>query len=240
MQCSTDLSTLKPELEQLAMKHSEGEGKILELQSQVDLLHKELSLTNERERRKDQLIDLQRSKQERTEAELSSLRQINERQQKEIAVLERSLHSAQDLLGEIELNSVVVNSSSAQGAQNGVNGVNCDSPDKELGNVYGDEVDLLACEQTAADSCYPPLLVNNSSYLSNHSSSASGSLMTSSAITHQSHNTSSNPQYIQNSTIPPSTQNAHSHTSLRGSAGAQPVKKNVTFNSLRSTKIDLE
>ncbi|XP_075263902.1 uncharacterized protein LOC142355706 isoform X2 [Convolutriloba macropyga] len=137
MQCSTDLSTLKPELEQLAMKHSEGEGKILELQSQVDLLHKELSLTNERERRKDQLIDLQRSKQERTEAELSSLRQINERQQKEIAVLERSLHSAQDLLGEIELNSVVVNSSSAQGAQNGVNGVNCDSPDKELGNVYG-------------------------------------------------------------------------------------------------------
>ena len=70
---------------------------------------------DERERRKDQLIDLQRSKQERTEAELSSLRQITERQQKEISVLERSLHSAQDLLGEIELSAAVASASVSNG-----------------------------------------------------------------------------------------------------------------------------
>ncbi|XP_063710967.1 keratin, type 1 cytoskeletal 11-like isoform X2 [Symsagittifera roscoffensis] len=173
MDCSADLSSLKPELDKLLDKNSESEAKILELQSQVDLLHKELSLTNERERRKDQLIDLQRSKQERTEAELSSLRQITERQQKEIAVLERSLHSAQDLLGEIELNS---------GAGGGGGGGG-DSSEREMSQVYGED-GLLDCGD---------LVINhNSNSVSSsalpHSSSASGSLMSSSATgTHHHH-----------------------------------------------------
>ncbi|XP_063710968.1 coiled-coil domain-containing protein 62-like isoform X3 [Symsagittifera roscoffensis] len=174
MDCSADLSSLKPELDKLLDKNSESEAKILELQSQVDLLHKELSLTNERERRKDQLIDLQRSKQERTEAELSSLRQITERQQKEIAVLERSLHSAQDLLGEIELNS---------GAGGGGGGGGDSRSEREMSQVYGED-GLLDCGD---------LVINhNSNSVSSsalpHSSSASGSLMSSSATgTHHHH-----------------------------------------------------
>ena len=52
----------------------------------------------ERERRKGQLLELQKSKQERTESELSHIRNLYERQQKETALLQLNFENTKDLL----------------------------------------------------------------------------------------------------------------------------------------------
>lgn len=54
-----------------------------------DLVH-----AAEREKRKDQLVELQKSKQERTDAELSSLRQIYERTRRDLEALYHSIESS--------------------------------------------------------------------------------------------------------------------------------------------------
>ncbi|XP_032234151.1 coiled-coil domain-containing protein 62 isoform X3 [Nematostella vectensis] len=60
-------------------------------------LQKELFLSGEREKRKDQLLDLQKSKQERTDSELQSLRQICERQQRDISYMQMQLQNNHDM-----------------------------------------------------------------------------------------------------------------------------------------------
>ena len=50
----------------------------------------------EREKRKDQLLDLQRSKQDRTDAELTSLRQAYERQHRDLSLLQLNMESQRD------------------------------------------------------------------------------------------------------------------------------------------------
>ncbi|KAJ7387499.1 Coiled-coil domain-containing protein 62 [Desmophyllum pertusum] len=62
------------------------------------VLQKELFLAGEREKRKDQLLDLQKSKQERTDSELQNLRQICERQQRDISYMQLQLQSSHDML----------------------------------------------------------------------------------------------------------------------------------------------
>ncbi|KAK3729808.1 hypothetical protein QZH41_013335, partial [Actinostola sp. cb2023] len=57
-----------------------------------------LILTGEREKRKDQLLDLQKSKQERADAELQNLRQICERQQRDISYLQMQLQTNQEAM----------------------------------------------------------------------------------------------------------------------------------------------
>jgi len=80
--------------------YSNEDGYQAELsQVKQDLLstQKELFLAGEREKRKDQLIELSKSKQERTDNELQSLRQIYERQQKELMYLQHQIQD-QDVL----------------------------------------------------------------------------------------------------------------------------------------------
>ncbi|XP_070573436.1 coiled-coil domain-containing protein 62-like isoform X3 [Ptychodera flava] len=61
-------------------------------------LKKELQIANEREKRKDQLLELQKSRQDRVEAELNNLRQVYDRQQKEMALMQLNLESKDELL----------------------------------------------------------------------------------------------------------------------------------------------
>jgi len=50
----------------------------------------------EREKRKDQLLELQKSKQERTDRELSTLRQMYELQQHKLATLRKELTESRE------------------------------------------------------------------------------------------------------------------------------------------------
>jgi hypothetical protein len=56
------------------------------------------SISGEREKRKDELVELQKSKQERADAELCNLRQIYERQQRDLSLLHLNLESSKELL----------------------------------------------------------------------------------------------------------------------------------------------
>ncbi|XP_064619960.1 coiled-coil domain-containing protein 62-like isoform X2 [Lineus longissimus] len=86
---------------ELGSNRSANEEQFIEsekLKSEIQELKKELELAAEREKRKDELVDLQKSKQERADAELGNLRQIYERQQRDLSLLHLNLESSKDLL----------------------------------------------------------------------------------------------------------------------------------------------
>jgi len=76
----------------------EVQAELAKAKQEVLVLQKELFLSGEREKRKDQLLDLQKSKQERTDSELQNLRQICERQQRDISYMQLQLQSSHDML----------------------------------------------------------------------------------------------------------------------------------------------
>lgn len=76
----------------------EVQAELAKTKQEILVLQKELFLSGEREKRKDQLLDLQKSKQERTDSELQNLRQICERQQRDISYMQLQLQSSHDML----------------------------------------------------------------------------------------------------------------------------------------------
>lgn len=76
----------------------EVQAEVAKTKQEILVLQKELFLSGEREKRKDQLLDLQKSKQERTDSELQNLRQICERQQRDISYMQLQLQSSHDML----------------------------------------------------------------------------------------------------------------------------------------------
>ncbi|XP_044170801.1 LOW QUALITY PROTEIN: coiled-coil domain-containing protein 62-like [Acropora millepora] len=76
----------------------EAQAELGKTKQEVLVLQKEIFLSGEREKRKDQLLDLQKSKQERTDSELQNLRQICERQQRDISYMQLQLQSSHDML----------------------------------------------------------------------------------------------------------------------------------------------
>jgi myosin heavy subunit len=71
---------------------------IQRLKQDLHTAKREALLTCEREKRKDQLLALQKSKQERTDAELTSLRELYAKQQQEMTLLQLNLESTKGLL----------------------------------------------------------------------------------------------------------------------------------------------
>ncbi|XP_075033923.1 coiled-coil domain-containing protein 62 isoform X2 [Mixophyes fleayi] len=92
----TEVDKLKDDLSQKTVENNEQREEIIRLKQEGAYLQAELVFTGERERRKDQLLQLSKSKQERTDTELQNLRQIYMKQQHDLQFLYLTLESSDD------------------------------------------------------------------------------------------------------------------------------------------------
>ncbi|XP_035246345.1 coiled-coil domain-containing protein 62 isoform X3 [Anguilla anguilla] len=83
---------------QLREELGEKTEDIIRLKQENQRLQRELAASGEDESRKDELLQLARSKQDRTESELQCLRQVCENQQNDLQLLQLNLESAQETL----------------------------------------------------------------------------------------------------------------------------------------------
>ncbi|PIK60043.1 putative coiled-coil domain-containing protein [Apostichopus japonicus] len=88
-----DAESLKLEVDKLASVNLEQKVEMGKTHESLKAVERELDLSVERETRRDQLIQLQHSKQERIDAELTSLRQAYARQYRDMSLLQLNLES---------------------------------------------------------------------------------------------------------------------------------------------------
>ncbi|KFW05530.1 Coiled-coil domain-containing protein 62, partial [Eurypyga helias] len=88
---------LKDDLCVKMKENNKQQEEIMHLQQEKSCLKNELALLVEKAKRKDQLLQLAKSKQARTDTELSSLRQIYMKQQRDLQFLHVHLQSSQEL-----------------------------------------------------------------------------------------------------------------------------------------------
>ncbi|XP_073532324.1 coiled-coil domain-containing protein 62 isoform X1 [Phyllobates terribilis] len=92
----TELDKLNDDLSQKTVENNEQREEIIRLKQESAYLQAELVFAAEREKRKDQLLQLAKSKQERTNGELQNLRQIYMKQQLDLQFLHLTLESSCD------------------------------------------------------------------------------------------------------------------------------------------------
>ncbi|XP_058547359.1 coiled-coil domain-containing protein 62 isoform X4 [Neofelis nebulosa] len=93
-----EVSKLKEDLNEKTTENNEQREEIIRLKQEKSCLHDELVFTAQREKRKDELLDVAKSKQERTDAELRNLRQIYVKQQSDLQFLNFNVENSQELL----------------------------------------------------------------------------------------------------------------------------------------------
>ncbi|XP_056260245.1 coiled-coil domain-containing protein 62 isoform X2 [Seriola aureovittata] len=93
-----EVTHLKEELQQQVTQSSSQREEIIRLKQELQLLHRDLALTGEGDSWKDELLELARSKQERTMTELRCLRQVCENQRNDLQLLQLNLESARETL----------------------------------------------------------------------------------------------------------------------------------------------
>ncbi|XP_069789322.1 coiled-coil domain-containing protein 62 isoform X2 [Narcine bancroftii] len=93
-----EVCKLKDELDEKTVENNEQREEIIRLKQERQYLGNELTLAVEREKRKDQILELARSKQERADTELHGLRQVNEKQQHDLQLLHLNLESSQEFI----------------------------------------------------------------------------------------------------------------------------------------------
>eukprot|EP00072_Mus_musculus_P051681 XP_006530328.1 PREDICTED: coiled-coil domain-containing protein 62 isoform X10 [Mus musculus] len=71
-----EVNKLKEDLNEKTTENNEQREEIIRLKQEKSCLHDELIFTVEREKRKDELLDIAKSKQDRTNSELQNLRQV--------------------------------------------------------------------------------------------------------------------------------------------------------------------
>ncbi|XP_070372042.1 coiled-coil domain-containing protein 62 isoform X5 [Equus asinus] len=93
-----EINKLKEDLNEKTTENNEQREEIIRLKQENSCLHDELIFTAEREKRKDELLDIAKSKQERTNAELRNLRQIYIKQQSDLQFLNVNVEKSQELI----------------------------------------------------------------------------------------------------------------------------------------------
>ncbi|KAM6166404.1 coiled-coil domain-containing protein 62 [Erethizon dorsatum] len=93
-----EVNKLKEDLNEKTTENNEQREEIIRLKQEKSCLHDELIFTVEREKRKDELLDIAKSKQERTNSELHSLRQIYVKQQSDLQFLNFNVENSQQLI----------------------------------------------------------------------------------------------------------------------------------------------
>nr|XP_020745460.1 coiled-coil domain-containing protein 62 isoform X4 [Odocoileus virginianus texanus] len=93
-----EVNKLKEDLNEKTTENNEQREEIIRLKQEKSCLHDELVFTAEREKRKDELLDIAKSKQERMNAELHNLRQIYVKQQHDLQFLNFNVENSQELI----------------------------------------------------------------------------------------------------------------------------------------------
>ncbi|XP_048199002.1 coiled-coil domain-containing protein 62 isoform X3 [Perognathus longimembris pacificus] len=93
-----EVHKLKEDLNEKTTENNEQREEIIRLKQEKSCLHDELIFTVEREKRKDELLDIAKSKQERTNSELHNLRQIYVKQQSDLQFLNFNVENSQELI----------------------------------------------------------------------------------------------------------------------------------------------
>ncbi|XP_067861863.1 putative leucine-rich repeat-containing protein DDB_G0290503 isoform X2 [Heptranchias perlo] len=106
-----EICKLKDELDEKTVENNEQREEIIRLKQERQYLGNELTLAVEREKRKDQILELAKSKQERADTELHGLRQVNEKQQHDLQLLHLNLESSQELIQKQEEKILEISSS---------------------------------------------------------------------------------------------------------------------------------
>ncbi|KAM9259761.1 coiled-coil domain-containing protein 62 isoform 1-T1 [Cariama cristata] len=92
-----ETNKLKDDLCEKMQENNKQQEEIIHLKQENSCLRNELALAVEKAKRKDQLLQFAKSKQARTDTELSSLRQIYINQQRDLQFLHVNLESSQEL-----------------------------------------------------------------------------------------------------------------------------------------------
>ncbi|XP_029072664.1 coiled-coil domain-containing protein 62 isoform X1 [Monodon monoceros] len=93
-----EVNKLKEDLNEKTTENNGQREEIIRLKQENSCLHDELVFTVERDKRKDELLDIAKSKQERVSAELHNLRQIYIKQQRDLQFLNFNVESSQELI----------------------------------------------------------------------------------------------------------------------------------------------
>uniref|UniRef100_H3BEW2 Coiled-coil domain containing 62 n=1 Tax=Latimeria chalumnae TaxID=7897 RepID=H3BEW2_LATCH len=93
-----EIIKLKENLGENTAENNEQREEIIHLKQENCCLRNELTLAGEREKRKEQLLELAKSKQDRTDTELYNLRQVYEKQQRDLQFLQLNLESSKEML----------------------------------------------------------------------------------------------------------------------------------------------
>lgn len=91
-----EINKLKDDLCEKMKENNKQQEEIIHLKQENSCLRNELALIVEKAKRKDQLLQFAKSKQARTDTELSSLRQIYVKQQRDLQFLHVNLESSQE------------------------------------------------------------------------------------------------------------------------------------------------
>ncbi|XP_059975412.1 coiled-coil domain-containing protein 62 isoform X4 [Mesoplodon densirostris] len=91
-----EVNKLKEDLNEKTTENNEQREEIFRLKQEKSCLHDELVFTVEREKRKDELLDIAKSKQERLSTELHNLRQIYIKQQRDLQFLHFNVENSQE------------------------------------------------------------------------------------------------------------------------------------------------
>ncbi|XP_028396750.1 coiled-coil domain-containing protein 62-like [Dendronephthya gigantea] len=91
-----EVENLRGEMSKQFSDADDLQSELAQSKQEVLVLQKEVFISGEREKRKDQLLELQKSKQERSDSELKHLRQICERQQRDISYMQMHLQTSQE------------------------------------------------------------------------------------------------------------------------------------------------